>query len=225
MTARWISSSAGWWYRLLSGPQARRKHLARTLAADSVSTILGSTDRELEHLGLRRGEIARLRASEALVLRSRYERSLDTPLAEPADAAALLIAELWGEKLEVFVVAVLNVHHQAVLVERVHRGSVDHCTVDPREVFRPALLARGSAIIVGHNHPGGDPTPSPTDRILTERLCASGQAVSVPVLDHVIVGGIDRPKWLSFAERNLMPASIGALSRLANEEEDEDEDA
>ncbi len=225
MTARWIPSSARWWYRLLNGPPERRKQLAIVLAGSSVSTILGSTDRELAHLGLRRREIARLRASEALVLRSRYERSLDTPLAEPKDAAALMVAELWGEKLEVFVVAVLNVHHQAVLVERVHRGSVDHCTVDPREVFRPALLARGSAIIVGHNHPGGDPTPSATDRVLTARLCDAGRAVSLPVLDHIVVGGIDSPVWLSFAERDLMPFQRHEGVRDAAEHEEEQEES
>ena len=205
MTARWIPSTARWWGRALSGPASRRKTLAKRLAASSVSSILGSSDRELAHLGMTRREVTRLRATEALVLRSRYERCLDVPLRSPTEAGQLLVAELWGEKLEVFAVAVLNVHHQTILVERVHQGSVDHCSVDPREVFRPALLARGSAVIVGHNHPGADPNPSPSDHALTERLCAAGRAVSVPVLDHIVVGGIDEPKWLSFAERNLMP--------------------
>ncbi|MEO0812483.1 MAG: JAB domain-containing protein [Myxococcota bacterium] len=205
MTARWIDSTARWWTRVLTGPVERRKSVARALAELPVSAVLSSSSHELTLLGLTAREVKRLRAMESLVLRSRFERHLDTPLKTPLEASQLLIDELWGETIEYFVVAVLNVHHQAVLVERVHRGSVDRCTVDPREVFRPALLARGSAVLIGHNHPGGDPTPSQSDRRLTERLCAAGRAVSVPVLDHIVVAGIDRPAWYSFAEHNTMP--------------------
>ncbi|MEM6732574.1 MAG: JAB domain-containing protein [Myxococcota bacterium] len=169
-----------------------------------MSTVLASSSNELEVLGLRQREIKRLKAMESLVLRGRYERSMEEQLLVPKDAAELVVAELWGEHLETFVVAVLNVHNQAVLVERVHRGSIDQCTVDPREVFRPALLARGSAVVVGHNHPGGDPTPSETDIVLTRRLCEAGDALSIPLLDHIVVGGITEPHWASFAERALL---------------------
>ncbi|MEO0459583.1 MAG: JAB domain-containing protein [Myxococcota bacterium] len=178
--------------------------MADRLSEYSVASVLASSDAELQKLGLSKRERHRVRAMESLVLRSRYERAIDPALLTPKDAAELVIAELWGEHVETVVVAVLNIHSQAILVERVHQGGVDQCIVDPREVFRPALLARGSSIIIGHNHPGGDPNPSRSDIELTERLGEAGEMLSIPLVDHIVLGGIDTPVWTSFAERGFL---------------------
>ncbi len=70
----------------------------------------------------------------------------------------------------------------------VARGSLDACLVHPREVFAPAIRARAAAVAVVHNHPSGDPSPSPADRALTDRLAAAGRLLGIPLVDHLVVG-------------------------------------
>jgi DNA repair protein RadC len=73
--------------------------------------------------------------------------------------------------------------------------------VHPREVFREAIAENAAAIILIHNHPSGDPTPSPDDRITTEQLVQAGRVLDIPVHDHIIIG---RGRYLSFAEAGLL---------------------
>ena len=81
------------------------------------------------------------------------------------------------------------------------RGILNSSLVHPREVFIYAIVARAAAIILCHNHPSGDPTPSADDRIVTEQLVAAGKLLDIPVLDHVIIG---RGRYTSFAEAGLL---------------------
>jgi DNA repair protein RadC len=73
--------------------------------------------------------------------------------------------------------------------------------VHPREVFRPAIVEAAAGIIVVHNHPSGDPTPSAEDRAVTRQLVAAGRLLDLPVYDHVIVAG---DRWVSLAAAGLM---------------------
>jgi len=118
--------------------------------------------------------------------------------------------ELAGSERECFVVVVLDIKNRPRHVSTVFVGSVDACPVDPREVFTPALRERGSAILVAHNHPSGDPTPSPEDLILTERLVEAGATLGIPVLDHIVVGRRKDggPRFVSMAERGLLPTHL-----------------
>lgn len=84
---------------------------------------------------------------------------------------------------------------------RVSQGGVSSCLVEPREVFREAIRKRANGIVVGHNHPSGDPAPSDQDCLLTRRLVSAGEVLGIPVLDHVIVGGV---AWFSFADAGLL---------------------
>src|SRR5918911_768911 len=81
------------------------------------------------------------------------------------------------------------------------RSPRDVVAVHPREVFREAIAERAAAIILVHNHPSGDPTPSADDRLVTEQLVAAGRLLDIPVHDHVIVG---RGRFVSFAEAGLL---------------------
>lgn len=74
-------------------------------------------------------------------------------------------------------------------------GTLDRAPVHPREVFKAAILASSAAIVVAHNHPGGDPTPSPQDRTITGRLRKAGELLGIPLLDHIVVGSDGR--WRS----------------------------
>lgn len=111
------------------------------------------------------------------------------PMRGPADVHRTFAAIYDDCPQEVFVVFILNTRHNVVGVHEVTRGILDASLIHPREVFRPAILANAAGIIVAHNHPSGDPTPSPEDRAITRQLGDAGRAVGIPLLDHIVVGG------------------------------------
>ncbi len=82
----------------------------------------------------------------------------------------------------------LDAKNVVMRVAEIHVGTLTMSPVGPREVFREAIRDGASAIIVAHNHPSGDPTPSPEDRVVTERLKQVGALVDIPVLDHIVIG-------------------------------------
>jgi DNA repair protein RadC len=82
------------------------------------------------------------------------------------------------------------------------RGTVDHTPLYPREVVRRALELAASAVIMVHNHPSGDPTPSPEDVALTKQVAEAGELLDVTVLDHLIIGS-GTPGFVSLKERGL----------------------
>ncbi len=90
--------------------------------------------------------------------------------------------------VEVFLAVLLDVKHRFLREARVSVGILDGSLIHPREVFAPAVGERAGAVILVHNHPTGDPSPSPEDREVTRRLRAAGGIVGIPVLDHVIIG-------------------------------------
>jgi DNA repair protein RadC len=103
--------------------------------------------------------------------------------------------------VEEFHVGLLDVHHRLDRRVVVTRGILDSSLVHPREVFTVAVRERAAAIILVHNHPSGDPTPSPDDRTATEQMVQSGRLLGIPVQDHVIIG---RGRFVSFAEAGLL---------------------
>ena len=120
-------------------------------------------------------------------------RTLHTPHA----VAAALTALLHDESTEVFAILCLSTKHHVLGYHEVSRGTLDSTLVHPREVFKAALLPNAAAIILAHNHPSGDPTPSPDDTALTTRLRAAGTILGVEVLDHVVIGD---GRYVSFRE-------------------------
>ena len=86
----------------------------------------------------------------------------------------------------------------------VTRGILDASVVHPREVFAPALAESAAAVILVHNHPSGDPTPSPADREVTQQLLEAGRILGIPVRDHVVVGN---GRFISFLDRGLIAVS------------------
>ena len=89
---------------------------------------------------------------------------------------------------EQFVVILLDAKNKVIGTEVVSEGSLSTSIVHPRDVFQPAILQNAAAIVVAHNHPSGDPTPSSEDRELTQTLLEAGRALCIPVLDHLIIG-------------------------------------
>jgi DNA repair protein RadC len=96
-------------------------------------------------------------------------------------------ARLRDAVAEEFHVVLLDARHRVIRSVLSSRGTLTASLVHPREVFRPALREAAAAIVLVHNHPSGDPTPSPEDRELTRRLASAGLLLGIPVLDHVVV--------------------------------------
>jgi DNA repair protein RadC len=109
-------------------------------------------------------------------------------LGNPQDTASLLMALLQDEPSEVFAILCVSTKHRVIAYHEVSRGTLDSVLVHPREVFKAALLANAAAIIATHVHPSGDPTPSPDDLAVTQRLAAAGEILGVPLLDHIVIG-------------------------------------
>jgi DNA repair protein RadC len=119
----------------------------------------------------------------------------------PEAAAEVLVPALRGRDRERCVVALLDTKHRLLDVATVSIGSIDHTFMAPREVFRDALLANAAALVLGHNHPSGDPEPSRDDELVTRRLVRAGELVGIEVLDHLVVGG---DRWVSLARRGVV---------------------
>ncbi|MGG0937277.1 JAB domain-containing protein [Brevibacillus centrosporus] len=104
------------------------------------------------------------------------------------DAVGLFQSFLQESDREQFFLICLNVRNEPTAIHTVSIGSLDSSIVHPRETFKAAVLANASSIIVAHNHPSGDPTPSQPDLDVTKRLQEAGELLGIPVLDHIIVG-------------------------------------
>ncbi len=115
----------------------------------------------------------------------------------PQDVVAAFAPHLEALSVEEFHIAILDAQHHLERDVLVTRGILDSSLVHPREVFREAIAERAASIILVHNHPSGDPTPSAEDRMVTSQLVAAGTLLGIPVRDHVVIG---RGRYVSFAE-------------------------
>ncbi len=125
----------------------------------------------------------------------------ERPIRTPQDLLPL-VQQYSRAKKEHFLIAMLNTRHMPLAIELISVGSLAASIVHPREVFRPAILAAAASMILIHNHPSGDATPSEDDLEITQRLCRVGDLTGIEVLDHIILGG-GAP--FSFREAGLMP--------------------
>lgn len=119
----------------------------------------------------------------------------------PRDAAEFLMPRLRYAIKEQFVVVLLNSKNKVIGTEVVSEGSLSNSIVHPREVFVPALLQHAAAIMVAHNHPSGEPSPSVEDRELTSMLVRSGKVLGIPLVDHIIIGD---GNYYSFLENEAL---------------------
>ena len=119
----------------------------------------------------------------------------------PQEAAEFLMPRLRYAIKEQFVVVLLNSKNKVVGTEVVSEGSLSNSIVHPREVFVPALLQHAAAIMVAHNHPSGEPSPSVEDRELTSMLVRSGKVLGIPLVDHIIIGD---GNYYSFLENEAL---------------------
>jgi DNA repair protein RadC len=117
----------------------------------------------------------------------------------PSDVANLLM-EMGLLEQEHLRVVLLNTRNQVLAVREVYKGAADRATIRVAEVFREAVRANSTAVVVAHNHPSGDPSPSPEDVRVTEEIVQAGKLLDIEVLDHLVIG---RDRYVSLRERRL----------------------
>jgi DNA repair protein RadC len=146
-------------------------------------------------------QLAKLRAVVTLAPRFVVSPDDRAPLRSPKDAWTYFAPRMESLEVEEFHVAILDSQHKVKRSSMVTRGVLNSSMVHPREVFALAITERAAAILLCHNHPSGDPTPSADDRAITAQLVAAGRLLDIPVADHIIIG---RGRYKSFAEEGLL---------------------
>ncbi len=124
-------------------------------------------------------------------------------ITSPQDLVNYFQPRLQHLRKEVFKAVLLNTKHQMLKDVTVSEGTLSASLVHPREAFLPAIKESAAAVIFLHNHPSGDPTPSPEDKELTLRLAEVGLLVGISVLDHIIIGS-GSPGYISFRDAGLL---------------------
>jgi DNA repair protein RadC len=151
--------------------------------------------------GLGDAKAAQIKAAIELGRRLTLEAPEERPsINSPADAAALVSYEMSALEQEHLRVILLDRRNRVLETVEVYKGSVNSSQVRIGEVFKEAVRKNASAVIVIHNHPSGDPTPSPDDVAVTRAIVQAGKLLDVEVLDHLVIG---QGKWISLKERGL----------------------
>ena len=152
--------------------------------------------------GLGPAKATRIEAVLAIAARvTRDSLSKKSLLGDPNAVGRYLMERLASETQEVMGGLLLNSKNFLVKDAPLFRGTLSHASVAPAPLFRQAILAGAAGVILYHNHPSGDPEPSPEDLATTQRFAAAGREIGIEVKDHVIVG---RGRWVSFHERGFL---------------------
>ncbi|MGN6641949.1 MAG: RadC family protein [Verrucomicrobiota bacterium] len=182
----------------VSAVQVAEQLLKKFLNLDTLSRAGIDDLRQIKGIG--RDKAIALKSAFTLARRMAAEMRQESPtLDNPERIADLLREENRAYEVENFQVVLLNTRRKLIRVEKISQGTLDTILVHPREVFKMAIAANASALVLVHNHPSGDPTPSEADVKVTRDLIRAGQLLKIEVLDHVIIGRAteQRPKDFS----------------------------
>jgi len=170
-------------------------------AIDVAGQLLKKFDGSLENLaraeldelqqvkGVGRDKAIALKAAFTLARRMAERLKRESPVLDNPEAVVKLLREQNRlKKVETLQVLLLNVRRRLIRVDEIADGTLDSLLVHPREVFKAAIAAGAAAVVLVHNHPSGDPTPSEADIKVTRDLIRAGQLLKIDVLDHVIIG-------------------------------------
>jgi len=152
--------------------------------------------------GIGTAKAAQIKAALELGRRLQLSQRGEKPrINSPEDAAALLLYEMRALEQEHLRALLLNTRNQVLKIHDVVRGSVNSAQVRIAEIFREAVRLNATAIILAHNHPSGDPTPSPDDIALTRQAQEAGKILDIEVLDHLVIGD---NQYISLKARGLI---------------------
>jgi len=169
----------------------------------SLRFLVDATVEELSEVkGVGPAKACQVKAALELARRLAQFSELPRPVIKsPNDAAGLVMEEMRHLDREHFRTLLLNTRNQVIGTDRVSVGTLNSSTVHPRELFRNAIKRSAASVILLHNHPSGDPTPSREDLDITARLCEAGKIIGIEVLDHIIIGD---NKFTSFKAKGLI---------------------
>ncbi len=183
-------------------------------AVDVARSLLDSADNDLitlsnlgledlmQHKGI--GEAKAITIMAALELGKRRrgaEANLPAEVKDSKDSYERFLPFIDDIRQEHFLVMYLNQSNHALKVECISNGGTTHVIADPKIIFKNALNLNATCIILGHNHPSGNPRPSEDDRQLTKKLVAAGKLLDITVIDHIIIGN---ERYYSFRDRGEM---------------------
>jgi DNA repair protein RadC len=176
------------------------QHLLTSMG--SLRAIASAKPSELAQVkGIGLAKAAQLLAAVELGRRIALEAMGEKPaITRPEDVYALLHHQLRDEKQEHVILLLLNTKNRVIQQSTLTKGTLDASLLHPREVFREAIRHSASSIILAHNHPSGDPTPSSEDIQMTNRLHQAGQLLGIDLLDHVILGD---GRWVSLKAQGV----------------------
>jgi DNA repair protein RadC len=171
--------------------------------AGGLNGLLSFSGEEFMNLkGIKRAKAAQLLALAEISKRFKSYKANDTyKISKPIDAADLVMDSMRFLKQEVLKVILLNTKNIVIMIRDVSIGSLNSSIVHPREVFNDAVKRSAAAIIVCHNHPSGDPSPSTEDVNITHRLKECGMILGIDLLDHVIIGN---GSYVSLKEKGIL---------------------
>ncbi len=176
--------------------------LATGIAPDKFTGTLQETfdnPKKIDGIGKRK-ELAVFAVKE---LSKRYLKQQPPPhtIHGPEDAADFARQQLATEEKEHFCVMLLNTKNHVIGWHVISIGSLTASVVHPREVFAPAIVHHAASVILVHNHPSGDPSPSREDIAVTQRLVKAGKIMDIAILDHIIIGG---SSFVSMKEKGVL---------------------
>lgn len=180
--------------------------LARKILSRDNRGLISLRDTTLQELmeikGVGECKAAQILAAIELGKRINYKDALNkVKINEPTTIANLYMDEMRYLQKEHFKVLLLDTKNQIIVTEEISVGTLNASIVHPRDVFKVAIKRNANSIILIHNHPSGDPTPSNEDINITNRLIDSGNLIGIKVLDHIIIGD---NRYISFKEKNLI---------------------
>ena len=169
----------------------------RLIALYGIGELFNCTINELEKIkGIGQSKAMQLLAVSELGKRIRLKKKKQDKIDSAKDVFNLFEEKLKSEKQEHFFTVLLNTKNCVISIEKISIGILDASIIHPTEIFRSAIKNSASRIILVHNHPSGDPSPSEEDLEITNKLIESGELIGIEVLDHVIIGENKYWSWL-----------------------------
>ncbi len=180
--------------------------LARRVVGLNQRGLTALTDVSIDDLmeinGIGQCKAAQILATIEIGKRISYEDALDkVKISDPKTIADLFMTEMRYLQKEHFRVILLDTKNQIISTEEISVGTLNASIVHPRDVFKAAIRRNSNSIVLIHNHPSGDPSPSREDINITNRLVEAGSLIGIKVIDHIIIGD---DRYLSFREKNLI---------------------
>lgn len=170
----------------------------RLISKHGIDKLSDLSLKELQEIkGIGPAKAMQIKALFEFNKRHNLAKNKSTHIKSAKEVFDLFSERLQDEKQEKFIILMLNSRNKIIGDDVISIGSLNSAIIHPKEIFKPAIKNSASRIILVHNHPSGDPTPSESDRQLTDKLFETGELLDINVIDHVIIG---TGKWWSWRE-------------------------